>query len=194
MTIGERIKDARKASGFTQEQLAKMCGLATVTIRQYESNKRRPGYEQLRLIADETKTTLSFYLSSSEDESATDAKKDREQGDQIRMLTNMVIEFISELHGKRHLVEVQGTYLTDELIVYGYGDTAIAFMSTDEEDIMAEAIHGLLVTLVERLSCPVESAIEIMKKELSDDSAKENMLLIAKYQKKTDTTAGASTE
>ena len=52
MTIGQRIKNARKQQGLTQEQLAQRLGLATGTIQQYELGKRQPRIEQLRRIAD----------------------------------------------------------------------------------------------------------------------------------------------
>lgn len=51
MDIGKNIKCARKNSGMTQEQLAKKCNLATITIRQYESGKREPKMEQLSALA-----------------------------------------------------------------------------------------------------------------------------------------------
>lgn len=47
MTTGERIKNARKAVGLTQKQLAEMCGIAEITIRQYESDKRIPKSKEL---------------------------------------------------------------------------------------------------------------------------------------------------
>lgn len=50
-SVGKNIKTARKKAGLTQEQLAKMCGLAAITIRQYESNKREPNEENLEKIA-----------------------------------------------------------------------------------------------------------------------------------------------
>lgn len=40
--IGDNIKAYRKKAHLTQEQLAQKCGVATVTIRQYESGKRNP--------------------------------------------------------------------------------------------------------------------------------------------------------
>ena len=52
MDIGQCIKTARKNAGLTQEQLAKLCNLATITIRQYELNKREPRFEQLQNIAE----------------------------------------------------------------------------------------------------------------------------------------------
>jgi len=51
MSCGDKIKKARKASNMTQAELAKQCGCATITIRQYESGKREPRQEQLRCIS-----------------------------------------------------------------------------------------------------------------------------------------------
>lgn len=51
MNVGERIKAARKKANLTQAQLAQLCGVATITIRQYEADKREPKLEQLWKIA-----------------------------------------------------------------------------------------------------------------------------------------------
>lgn len=51
MELGQRIKAARKSKGLTQEQLAKKCNLATITIRQYELGKRKPSITQLAELA-----------------------------------------------------------------------------------------------------------------------------------------------
>ena len=50
-SIGTRIKAARKAAGKTQAQLAELIGCATITIRQYEADKRLPSIIQMRRIA-----------------------------------------------------------------------------------------------------------------------------------------------
>lgn len=50
MTIGERIKEARKYRKMTQQQLAEAAGVATGTIQQYELGKREPRYEILLRI------------------------------------------------------------------------------------------------------------------------------------------------
>lgn len=52
MSYGKMIKAARQDAGLTQAQLADKCGYATITIRQYESEKREPRREQLQKIAD----------------------------------------------------------------------------------------------------------------------------------------------
>lgn len=51
MTMGERIKAARKAAGLTQAELGEKVGVAAITIRQYESGKRNPNIGQLIKIA-----------------------------------------------------------------------------------------------------------------------------------------------
>ena len=50
MTLGEKIRDVRKRTGLTQEELAKQVGISTMTIRRYESNERicpRPIYTKI---------------------------------------------------------------------------------------------------------------------------------------------------
>ena len=52
MTIGKRIQAARKKAGLTQAQLAKECGIATITIQQYERDKREPKLDTVVKIAE----------------------------------------------------------------------------------------------------------------------------------------------
>ena len=58
MAFGKHIQAARKNAGLTQAQLAKVCGVATITIQQYERDKREPSFEMLSKIA----STLSIPL------------------------------------------------------------------------------------------------------------------------------------
>ena len=51
MSISESIRFFRKKAGLTQKDLARKCGLAEITIRQYESGKREPRSSQLAKIA-----------------------------------------------------------------------------------------------------------------------------------------------
>lgn len=52
MGYGPNIKAARKKAGLTQEQLAKKCGIATITLRQYELEKRKPSLKTVEKIAE----------------------------------------------------------------------------------------------------------------------------------------------
>lgn len=51
MTIGESIKYYRKQNKLTQKQLAKLCNLAEITIRQYEADKYVPKIGNLQKIS-----------------------------------------------------------------------------------------------------------------------------------------------
>lgn len=62
MDFATRLKEARKESGLTQEQLATECGLATITIRQYELGKRQPRYETVEKIAAVLRTSTGRLL------------------------------------------------------------------------------------------------------------------------------------
>ena len=51
MTIPEKIKAARLASGLTQQQLASMCNVAVRTVIRWEVGDRHVATEHLRIVA-----------------------------------------------------------------------------------------------------------------------------------------------
>lgn len=51
MTVGEQIRNIRKAKGWTQKRLGEACGIAEPTIRRYELGKLNPKIETLQKIA-----------------------------------------------------------------------------------------------------------------------------------------------
>lgn len=51
MTVGEKIRQYRKAKGLSQKELGKLSDTAETTIRQYEGGKRTPRIEQIEKIA-----------------------------------------------------------------------------------------------------------------------------------------------
>lgn len=64
-SIGENIKRLRIEHGMTQEQLAAGCGLATITIRQYESGKREPRYDTVEKMEAIFRTSTGSILNKS---------------------------------------------------------------------------------------------------------------------------------
>lgn len=52
MSIGENIKNFRKAKKMTQKQLGELCGIAEPNIRKYELGKQNPKKETLEKIAE----------------------------------------------------------------------------------------------------------------------------------------------
>ncbi len=51
MTVGERIKEARKKANMTQNELAQKMGIPFQSISQWERDLRKPKYETLARIA-----------------------------------------------------------------------------------------------------------------------------------------------
>lgn len=63
MTVGKRIKEARKQAGLKQSELAEQLGVAVVTIGQYERDKRQPTLAQLRNIAGALNADIVYLIS-----------------------------------------------------------------------------------------------------------------------------------
>ncbi len=51
MTLGEKIQQLRKASGFSQEQLAEMVGVSRQAISKWETDQASPEIEKVLLIS-----------------------------------------------------------------------------------------------------------------------------------------------
>ena len=64
MTIGERIKKARLENGLTQEQLAKMIGVAKSTLTGYEKGNREPDAMKINALAKVLKVTGDYLLNT----------------------------------------------------------------------------------------------------------------------------------
>lgn len=62
MTVGERIRKARKAKGLTQEELAKSLGVSFAMIGQYERGERNPKLDTLQRIADALDVNVGLLL------------------------------------------------------------------------------------------------------------------------------------
>lgn len=75
MTMGQRIKEARKRAGLTQKSLAVKIGVATGTVQQYELGKRQPRLEQIYNIADALNIPPEELLGLEHLEPGTDADK-----------------------------------------------------------------------------------------------------------------------
>jgi transcriptional regulator with XRE-family HTH domain len=66
LTTGERIKEARKRAGMTQEDLANKLGIPYQSISQWERGTRKPKYGTLKKLADALDVWV-YDLSSPED-------------------------------------------------------------------------------------------------------------------------------
>jgi len=64
MTFNERLKEIREKKGLTQEQLAKLSGLSTRMIQNYEKNSR-PQFDNAKKLATALEVSVYDILSES---------------------------------------------------------------------------------------------------------------------------------
>lgn len=64
--IGSRIAIARKAAGLNQDQVAEAIGVHKQTISRWESGKREPNGEEIRLLVNLLHCSADFILGLSD--------------------------------------------------------------------------------------------------------------------------------
>lgn len=62
MTFGEKIKEARKAAGMTQEQLANVLSVSRQAITKWESDKGIPDVENLKILSKALDVSIDYLL------------------------------------------------------------------------------------------------------------------------------------
>lgn len=107
MSIGTKIKEIRTSRGFTQRKLAEKSGLAEITIRQYESEKREPKIDALIKIASALNVTvISFlegYIESTDEEAIMARQIAFEAGIDEKTASNLASEEIDIIYLYRQL-------------------------------------------------------------------------------------------
>lgn len=77
MTIGERIKQARKAKGIKRKELAEKIGTTPQTICRYEADGRRPKVDAMLKIAEALNIPISELLGEPRPTTPTDHTESR---------------------------------------------------------------------------------------------------------------------
>jgi len=62
MNIGQRLKIARDAIGYTLERAAKESGIGASSLSEFENEKREPKFSQLSKLAEIYKRSIDFFL------------------------------------------------------------------------------------------------------------------------------------
>ena len=65
--LGNRLKQARKEKGLSQEELANLIGLKVGTVSKYEQGDRTPGIGKLQLIANAHDSDTSRFVASGDE-------------------------------------------------------------------------------------------------------------------------------
>ena len=61
MKLNEKIKQARKAAGLTQRQVADKVGIAKEVYQMYEYGTRNPRFEKLKAIAEACGVGVEYF-------------------------------------------------------------------------------------------------------------------------------------
>ena len=72
MTVGERIKQLRKKSELTQQQLADKVGITYIQIGRYETGTSNASSDILQKVATASNTTADFLMSGGNAQQLTD--------------------------------------------------------------------------------------------------------------------------
>ena len=70
MSFAERLKKLRKANGYTQVSLAAALGVSKGTVAMWETGKRTPDYEIIKMISDMFDRRMDYVLGYSDDDSS----------------------------------------------------------------------------------------------------------------------------
>lgn len=135
MTLGERIKQARKKAGLTQRELAEKIGVSLRTIQRYERNERQQHVEQLYKTSETIGVSVNSLVGMSENTQSEDnihrlaIEKygiDHEKDILMEEMAELQKEIIKERRGfgRREDVidELADVYICLGHLIYYYGD------------------------------------------------------------------------
>ena len=107
MTIGERIKQARKAKGLKRKELAEKIGTTPQTICRYEADGRRPKVDAMLKIAEALNIPVSELLGEPRPTTPTDHTEARlnQLMEECGELISASARYRRHLHGDRTLNE-----------------------------------------------------------------------------------------
>ncbi len=175
MTIGQRIKEARKVAGLTQRELAEKAGTATGTIQQYELGKRQPRIEQLRRIACALSTSwVDLAGDMSFDFLVGKSAAKRIQGEVAT--EEAVLDLLRNLYGEVEVKEVLGSYASSYYCLVGREGNQFVLYAENMDALKKLALSTISI-MVEQLKDvrPEAEIIDEMKKDLSSEETRQAM-------------------
>lgn len=112
MTIGEKIRNARKTAKMTQKALGSSLGVSPQMIAQYEAGKRQPKIEQLQKIAAALNIHISVFL-----EEMSESEKIKSTWEWIKdkdtKREELLIEILKTHNYKIENKDIHGLTITD---------------------------------------------------------------------------------
>lgn len=194
MTIGEKIKLARKRAGLTQKELGEKLNVSQSAIGQFESDKSNPNLKTIRKIAEALDIPLSELVDNWGRFSQEEIIEDYEGSNKVtplRLITEIDDSYGDKLNHIKELLlnnpgNAQIRNQTEQLL----NDIAIQLGSKNSRDFTYTGILSNLDVLNEQGLVKVLSFTDdliLLKKYIRDKRVNE-LTEIPKYQKKGENT------
>lgn len=103
MNIGERLRKAREAIGYTQPVAAGKSGIGVSSISEFETGKREPSFSQLSRLTEVYKKSIDFFLTDTVPPEAVPLWRDPPTSDEERKETEAKFRQLCEQY---HRLEV----------------------------------------------------------------------------------------
>ena len=170
--FGKRLKELRKANGYTIEQFADMVGISKSTLGYYENDKRMPDIEILSRIADTLNVNADYLIGRT---NTTALKGKMKTVCEFTGLSDRAAEYLSELvkdkdYGKLSIINHLFDELSEDYDFYSY--------ETQNGEEAANSILGALFLYFER--CSGTESVWDEFADLGNDRRKE--ILAAAYK------------
>ena len=170
--FGKRLKELRKANGYTIEQFADMVGISKSTLGYYENDKRMPDIEILARIADTLNVNADYLIGRT---NTTALKGKVKTVCEFTGLSDCAVEYLSELvqnkdYEKLSVINHLFDELNEDYDFYSY--------ETQNGEEAANSILGALFLYFER--CSGTESVWDEFNDLGNDRRKE--ILAAAYR------------
>ena len=170
--FGKRLKELRKANGYTIEQFADMVGISKSTLGYYENDKRMPDIEILARIADTLNVNADYLIGRT---NTTALKGKMKTVCEFTGLSDCAVEYLSELvqnkdYEKLSVINHLFDELNEDYDFYSY--------ETQNGEEAANSILGALFLYFER--CSGTESVWDEFNDLGNDRRKE--ILAAAYK------------
>ena len=170
--LGKRLKELRKAKGYTIEQFADMVGISKSTLGYYENDKRMPDIEILARIADTLNVNADYLIGRT---NTTAQKGKMKTVCEFTGLSDNAAEYLAQLvkdknYAKLSVINHLFDELTEDYDFYSY--------ETQNGEETASSVLGALFLYFERCS-DTESVWDEFN-DLGNDRRKE--ILTAAYK------------
>ena len=144
--FGKRLKELRKANGYTIEQFANMVGISKSTLGYYENDKRMPDIEILARIADTLNVNADYLIGRT---NTTALKGKMKTVCEFTGLSDSAAEFLARLvkdkdYAKMSIINHLFDELTEDYDFYSY--------ETQNGEETASSVLGALFLYFERCS------------------------------------------